>query len=319
MRWVSPPESDVAAAAEGEVVEPDVAQEAEPVPHFLEDRTRDVGIETARPLVEGPPRSDCTERDALEELDRALHRQVDHVADARAVHQHREALGLEPLAAAGLAGLLDHELLERRPHRVAGGLAVAPLDVPEHAFPVALVLAPPARPIGLEPEASGRPVEERVLGGFAVLAPRRVEIELERLGQRGSTTLRRYPRRLAPGQDHALEDRDAGIAQHQLGVHLAPGAEPWQSGQAPNGELKENWRGSSSGSDRPHTGQANRSEKTTDCPAAPLPRLSRVATTSTSRPPSSAPSRSNRSAATGPRPEPRAGPPRPRCRGSAAG
>ena len=36
---------------------------------------------------------------------------------------------------------------------------------------------------------------------------------------------------------------------------------PWQSGQAPKGELKENWRGSSSGSDSPQTGQANRSEK----------------------------------------------------------
>src|SRR4051795_9104580 len=39
---------------------------------------------------------------------------------------------------------------------------------------------------------------------------------------------------------------------------------PWQSGQAPNGELNENCLGSSSGSDRPQTGQAKRSEKTTD-------------------------------------------------------
>src|SRR3954465_809061 len=47
---------------------------------------------------------------------------------------------------------------------------------------------------------------------------------------------------------------------------------PWQSGQAPNGELKENCRGSSSGKERPHTGQANRSEKTVDdCPPAPPP------------------------------------------------
>ena len=45
---------------------------------------------------------------------------------------------------------------------------------------------------------------------------------------------------------------------------------PWQSGQAPNGELKENWRGSSSGSDSPQTGQANRSENTTDSRSAGL-------------------------------------------------
>ena len=45
---------------------------------------------------------------------------------------------------------------------------------------------------------------------------------------------------------------------------------PWQSGQAPNGELNENCRGSSSGSDRPQTGHAKRSEKVTDSRSPPL-------------------------------------------------
>ena len=44
---------------------------------------------------------------------------------------------------------------------------------------------------------------------------------------------------------------------------------PSQSGQAPNGELKENCRGSSSGSERPQTGQAKRSENITDRAALP--------------------------------------------------
>src|SRR4029453_17116587 len=39
---------------------------------------------------------------------------------------------------------------------------------------------------------------------------------------------------------------------------------PWQSGQTPNGELNENCLGSSSGSERPQTGQAKRSEKMTE-------------------------------------------------------
>ena len=39
---------------------------------------------------------------------------------------------------------------------------------------------------------------------------------------------------------------------------------PLQSGQTPNGLLNENWRGSSSGNDSPHTGQAKRSEKSCD-------------------------------------------------------
>ena len=46
---------------------------------------------------------------------------------------------------------------------------------------------------------------------------------------------------------------------------------PWQSGQAPNGELKENWRGSSSGSESPHPGQAYRSENITDSRSLPRP------------------------------------------------
>ncbi len=46
---------------------------------------------------------------------------------------------------------------------------------------------------------------------------------------------------------------------------------PWHSGQAPKGELKENWRGSSSGKDSPQVGQASFSEKTTVSAAAVRP------------------------------------------------
>ena len=127
------------AAAEREVVEPHVAEEAQPVGHFLEDGAGDVGVEAAAPSAR------CSRSGMLSKnsMARSTGRSTTSPMLA-AVHQHRQALGLEPLAAAGLAGLLDHELLERRPHRVAGGLAVAPLDVPEHALPFALVLAPPA-------------------------------------------------------------------------------------------------------------------------------------------------------------------------------
>ncbi len=46
-----------------------------------------------------------------------------------------------------------------------------------------------------------------------------------------------------------------GIAEDQLLAHLAAGAEPAAVGQAPNGELNEKCRGSSSGSEMPQTGQ----------------------------------------------------------------
>ena len=57
---------------------------------------------------------------------------------------------------------------------------------------------------------------------------------------------------------------------------------PWQSGQAPKGELKENWRGSSSGRESPHAGQAKRSEKMTDCGVRSRLRPCRITSTTPS-------------------------------------
>ena len=45
MRCASPPDSDSADAAEREVVEADVDEEAQALAHFLENRTRNLGIE----------------------------------------------------------------------------------------------------------------------------------------------------------------------------------------------------------------------------------------------------------------------------------
>src|SRR5713101_7004538 len=79
----------------------------------------------------------------------------------------------------------------------------------------------------------------------------------------GSTTLRRYPAgsphgRITPSR---IERLGSPITSSALTSRLVPS--PEQSGQAPNGELKENWRGSSSVSESPHLGQAQRSEKST--------------------------------------------------------
>src|SRR5207244_12684760 len=117
--------------------------EAQPVADLLEDRTGDVGVEAGAPAV-------TPERDALEELDRPLHGQVHHVADAVPVHQDRQALGLEALAAAGLARRLAHGLIGHSAYGVAAGLPAPGLDVPKDGFPIALVLAAAAGPVGLE-------------------------------------------------------------------------------------------------------------------------------------------------------------------------
>src|SRR5439155_121163 len=84
--------SGVRRAAEGEVFQADVAEEAEAIVHLLEDRPGDLG-------VPAPGRAAVpAQRDALEELQRVRHRQVHDIADALAVEQHRQALRTQPLA-----------------------------------------------------------------------------------------------------------------------------------------------------------------------------------------------------------------------------
>ena len=68
-------------AAQGEVVEPDVAQEAQPVTDFLEDRAGDLGVEPLGAAVHA-------DRQPREELVGPRHRQVHDVADALAAHVH---------------------------------------------------------------------------------------------------------------------------------------------------------------------------------------------------------------------------------------
>ena len=123
-------------------------------------------------------------------------------------------------------------------HRVAGGFAVAPLDVAEHPFPFALVLAPPLRSVGLEPELARSAVQDGLAAPTRYARPTALEIELECLGQRRQHHLAQIPARLAPRQDDALEDRDAGIAEHEVGVHFAPGADTVAVGTGAEGGVE---------------------------------------------------------------------------------
>src|ERR1041384_7473271 len=86
---------------------------------------------------------------------------------------------------------------------------------------------------------------------------------LNALASVGSTTLRRYPAgsphgRITPSR---IERRGSPRTRSAFTSRRVPS--PEHSGHAPNGELKENCRGSSSVSDSPHLGQAQRSEKRT--------------------------------------------------------
>src|SRR2546427_4651519 len=80
----------------------------------------------------------------------------------------------------------------------------------------------------------------------------------------GRITLRRYP--LGSPQGRITPSRIVRLASPRtrsaLTSRFVP--RPEHSGQAPNGELNENCRGSSSGSESPHVGQARSEEHTSE-------------------------------------------------------
>ena len=90
-------------------------QESQAIVDFLQDRARDVAVQSPRP-PSGPPVA--AQRQALEEGERVADRELDDVAQAPAADQHREALRTQPPAAARRARLLDHVFLELRAHAV---------------------------------------------------------------------------------------------------------------------------------------------------------------------------------------------------------
>src|SRR5207245_11803247 len=198
-------------------------QEAEPVGHFLQDRLRDAGVEPAAP--------GGAQRDALEKRDRLADREMQDGAYPLALHQTREALGLEALAAARGAGLLHHELFELFAHAVGRGLPVAALDVLEDAIPPRLVLAVPLIAVIMERERTTRgTAQEHLARGCGEVLPRRVQVELECAREAREHDLAEVPHGLAPRQDDTLENREARVAQHQVGVHLPPSPEPGATG-----------------------------------------------------------------------------------------
>src|SRR5438094_686970 len=164
-------------AAEGEVIEPHVVEEAQPVLHFLEDGPGDLRVESG-PAV-------AAQRQSLEEPHSFGHREVHHVAETLPADQHREALGTQPLASARGTRLFDHISLELVAHAVRGGLAVALLDVLEDAGPARLVRAVPALAVVLIGErAARRALQEALLHDRGEILPWHVEVGRVRPGQR---------------------------------------------------------------------------------------------------------------------------------------
>ena len=117
---------------DGQVVEPDVDQEAE---------ARRISLSTWRAIVRS--RSVSRFGSSADPPERVGHRQRRRLGDVAPVDRHAERLRLEPAPAAGGARPGDHELLELGLDPLRLRLAVAPLEVRHEALERGVVVFSP--------------------------------------------------------------------------------------------------------------------------------------------------------------------------------
>ena len=123
MRWLSPPDSVPERASQRQIVEPDIDQERQAFSDFLQDAFGDLvalGIELCR--------------QSLEPVMRSAHGKFGDFADMLHVDLHREGFRFQPVAVAGRAGLGCHKAGDFLARPFALGLAIAPLEIADHAF-----------------------------------------------------------------------------------------------------------------------------------------------------------------------------------------
>ena len=177
----------------------------------------------------------------VEERQRIHHAALNDLADVEAVHGDRQRLRAQAPAFAGRARSGHHERFQIETHPVGAALVVAPLHMGDDAFPRAFR---GRLRCGLGGRLGGRTLHgllDRLAGARRCvtdtmeqlltdlrgdLPPRFVEIEAELLGEAGENHLPHVAVGLAPRQHHALEDRDARVAQNQIIADRARGAEP---------------------------------------------------------------------------------------------
>ena len=176
MRWLSPPDSVPDDARQRQIVEPDVAQEDEPVDDLLQDAVGDLvalGVELFRQPL-GP-------------VDRRLDREQADLADVLAVDLDRQRLGLEAEAVAGLAGRRAHVALDLLARPLALGLLVAALEIGDDALErLPHLVGAQAVVVGEADLLRARAVEDRAAG-----PPRAAR---SRAGRAGTCSACRAPR-----------------------------------------------------------------------------------------------------------------------------
>ena len=206
---------------EAEVVEPDVTEEAEPLTDLLEGPARNLHLALGETQV-------------LSAAERLHDREGGEVHDAHAVDRDGEKLRLEPLATARGTRLLHHQPLDLLLDPLRLGLAVAALEIGDHALVGCFVgmrapgVGDVAHPDGLvlgeavedDPLLAGGEVSEGHVGGDLVVTADALEdVEQPHLG-----------RALGPAGERPVVDRERGVAHHRLAVDLHAQPQPGAGG-----------------------------------------------------------------------------------------
>ena len=158
------------------------------------------------------------------------------------MHLHREHLGLEPVAVADGARHLAQVLGPALALGVGLCLGVLPLDVGHDAFePRRVAHLAPVAVLPLHRDLVALAAQHRVLHGCRQVAPRRVEREVEVVGETDEQPLVVLVEALAlrrPRDDDALVDRELIVAQHEFDVDRHTGAEARARGARAEGRVE---------------------------------------------------------------------------------
>ncbi len=178
------------------------------------------------------------------------------------VDLHRQRFRLQPVAVAGNAGRRGHVFLDFLAHAGALGLLVAALEIADHAFEwLGGLVGAQAIVIDEVDRRLAGAVEHGVLHLLAEVFPGRAGRRAVMLGHRLQRLQVVGRGGLAPRHDGAIAQRQRHVRDDEVRIDLCSVPSPSQTGQAPNGLLNENSRGSISAMVKPETGQANFSEK----------------------------------------------------------
>ena len=235
-------------ATHGEVVEPDIVQEAQPLAHLLEDGRGNFGVESGTPVL--------AQRDLVEEAARLADRHFDELADVARVHGDGERLGLEAAPAARRAGAHHHVAVQLRANGVGVGFLVAALDVGEDALPRdggrgagdgrpfrggfgggALLLAVSC--IGIVPGGRrGGAAQEGALHLLGKPGPWSGQVEAEGLGQAREDHAAQVAVGFAPREDDSFQHGERRITEDEVFADLATRPQSAARGAGPEGRVE---------------------------------------------------------------------------------